>query len=197
MKITKDSFKEEFKVFISETCLNLRKAHRTYKDDNAPSFFELFENSNQFKQDLTKAINPLILNFIRGYIRVYKGVDVKNEKDKSDITYNKNDYEAKITYAENNVIKSWTGSRYSSKTPKHILIGYTINKETIDSLFIGVIDLDQTTYTDWRSGVDYGNSAYANLKIARDDANKMHILFGHKKPMRDNAINQYFLTEKL
>ena len=198
-KDLKKVFKEFFKKEIDARCSDFRKAYQMPDISKVPTFSEIFGNSNQSTQDLTKAINPLILNIIYGFLKLYKNEDTKNEKDGSDLLYHDNEIEIKVTHANSDhIINAWTGNRNSKKVPLHILIGYTTNETTIDSLFIGLINLNLTKdSTFWSFGKDAGNSHYASLKINSKDFQKIHTLIGSRKESNRASKYQQFLTEKL
>jgi hypothetical protein len=195
-KITKEDFIREFKPYIDDRCLHFRKAYKEYGDENIPTFTEIFKDSAQSTQDKTKALNSLILNMIYGYFRVMRGVNIKNEVNGSDSIYNNIPREIKCAYAKDGIVPKWIGNKSSDKTDEHILIGYSLNEETIDGLFIGLANLGKMKDTKWTFSSSE-KSSFASLNISIKDADKFHILIGSKKVMRNNSKYQHFLIEKI
>jgi len=193
MKITKKETLTEAPKYLNEKCFNIREAHIEYGSIKIPTFPQIFANSNQSGQDQTKMLSSIINNFLYGYIKKYKNVDIKQEANNHDALYHINFLEFKSTLAKNGFVKEWIGNKASNKTPIHVLIAYTCNDTTITGLFIGVIDLtkgrkDREIYSGWKHGKSE-NSSYSKLQIDIRDDDKMHVLIGKRKKL--TAINKY------
>lgn len=196
MKITKKDFLKEIKDHIDPRCTQLRSAHRSYSSENIPTFHEITSGSNQPTQDLTKMINPIIMNMVYGYLDIRKGCSCKKEENGLDLFYHGKEIEAKIACAKKGVVDGWVGNKTSHKVPMHLLIGYSVNGETVDGLFVALIDLSQTKETKW-SGHYSERSGFSSLKVHQVDNDKIHVLIGSRKQMQRKSKYQHFLVEKI
>jgi len=189
MKISKKDF---IKFFNQEQ----KERLNSLKDFLKGNIETYFKQSNQATQDQTKLFSYMINDIIYDFVKLKKGLNIKEENNGYDINYKNILIESKITKAnEKGIIKSWTGNKASNKVPIHILIGYTFKNERIDSLFIGIIDTSKTS--GWKHD-SLSNSSYSNLDFTEKEAKHMHILIGSvNKNKRKNALKEQFITEKI
>ena len=196
-KIFDENGKSQFKTYINCVCDYFRRSCVPFGENKIPSLIQIFKDGNyQFGQEATKALSGKITNFIYGKAKEITNKDIKCETSGYDILYNDIKVEIKCTYASNGKTNIWIGNKASTKVPIHLLISFTFNDETIDGLFVGIVDLSQCNYSNWK----YGNSkksGFSSLKIHREDSDKFHIIIGSKVPLKSNHIYQYFEVEKL
>jgi len=196
--LTKD-FKELFRLLIRPNLYHFRLSQlSSIEESTIPTFKEIFKNTNQLGADLTKSINPIILiKFfdileLRSTINIIRkevvGLDCLLDEDLIEIKITKAKKENKGIFAT-----TWVGNNSSNKVPKYILISYYLDFELneITHLFIGYINLDECI-TKWKKGKSV-KSQFANLMIKSEDANKMHIIVGHKEI--EKTYTHFFLEE--
>lgn len=184
------------KKYFDEACFHIRKSHMLLGDIKIPSFYNIILGSNQGTQDLTKMLSPIINGFVYGYYKNIKGIDIKYEENGLDAKINGKFIEIKVACSNNGVIKQWTGNKVSNKTPIHLLLGYSYNEETINKLFIAIIDLSKCKNSKWRTDASH-KSSFSKLNISIEDIDKIHILVGEKKAMRKGSKYVQFIPQEL
>lgn len=195
IKLNEESLKI-IKNHLDKACMHVRGLHIMLGDKEFPSFIEIGYGSNQATQDLTKILSPAINGVIYGLYKNLKNTDIKREENGLDALINGYHYELKVSGANNGFIKQWTGNKVSIKTPRHILLGYSVDEYTVDGLFIAVIDLAQCKNSKWANGNSH-RSSFSTLKIAIEDADKIHILVGEKKIPRKGSKYLQFIPQSL
>ncbi|MFW6311262.1 MAG: hypothetical protein ACOC1K_03400 [Nanoarchaeota archaeon] len=185
----KKVFIEKLKQYNRVNIVHLCKA---YNINNIIDYFKKIEENTV---DLTKAISPIITELIREYALETKGLHIIEEKDAYDINYKGKLIEAKMTRANNDIVKAWTGNKSSTKVPLHLLMAYNIGKLGIEKLFAGMIDTSKLKSA-WE-GHSSSHSSFSSLKIPKEDVDKMHILIGKRRPIKKNAKYAYFECENI
>ena len=189
-------------VTINNSYINLGRVLDLYRESRTKTgqpiieFKEIFKYTNQSAGDITKIINPYLLDNLFCNCE-YAGLPIiQDEKNGSDCLFPEEPHEIKITSSKLKnslcITSSWTGNKFL-KVPKHILMSYYLDFDTnrISHMFLGIIDLSKCK-SSWKNGSDTAN--FSNLKISIEDADNMQIIVGGRI---DKVKNTTFILEKL